>query len=112
MKIISIFPFSACGSCQTIFTELLTTQTNHVILDIEQKTADIILIPSMIKQHHFEYLLASIDQIPYPRKIIAVGDNHQDLGIGHIYTPEKLPVFRVIQGCPVDIKNLEQTISP
>ena len=52
-----------------------------------------------------------IEELPYPRRIIAIGDPHPELGHNVIYTPDYLSV-EVIQGCPPVMKHFIDQIDP
>jgi Ni,Fe-hydrogenase III small subunit len=106
MKFLATFPFSGCGICQSLFNDLFSidsTILNTIPTDVS--VADIFIIPSLIKELFLEDLKGKMKSLPFPRKIVAIGDLHSDLGDNLIYTPDYFSVD-VIQGCPVSIDDL------
>lgn len=100
MHFFSIFPYSACGICQSFFSNLLVAkELKGQFTCVETAYASIFVIPSLINVSDWPLLKQKISQLKFPRKIIAIGDIHHDLGIKIIYLPERLPV-EIIPGCP------------
>ncbi|OLS27592.1 MAG: hypothetical protein HeimC3_03710 [Candidatus Heimdallarchaeota archaeon LC_3] len=111
MKLYSYFPFSACGICQSFFIELFSIDNKDLTLvSVDTSLSDLFIIPSMIKKPFLEDLKNKINYLPFPRKIIAVGDSHLDLGDNFIYTPDYFSVD-VIQGCPINIDDFIKVIT-
>ena len=111
MKLYSYFPFSACGICQSFFNELFSIDDKDLnLINVDTSLSDLFIIPSMIKKQFLEELKNRINSLPFPRKIVAVGDSHLDLGVNLIYTPDYFSVD-VIQGCPININDFVKLIS-
>ena len=111
MKLYSYFPFSACGICQSFFNELFSLDDRELnLIYVDTTLTDLFIIPSMIKKSFLENLKNDLNLLPFPRKIIAVGDSHLDLGDNLIYTPDYFSVD-VIQGCPINIDDFIKEIS-
>ena len=103
MRFYSYYPYSACGLCQSIFLQLVTVNAKKSFIETKEATLiDIFIVPSLLRADYWPDLQQLIKSMPFPRRIIAIGDQHANLEIKAIYVPEYTSV-EVIEGCPPSI---------